>query len=181
MRKIDIVSAVVSLTHKFLFILYRAMFIFQFYLGCLVPQTFLSKHNYAHRNILEIMFCYICSVKHWCWYHVLRKVYSHVLLALSEVGPQLTLRDYYEEFYLLWYKCRADCFILVSCLVFSSTLKKKATCFPKTFIEFRQNIRFYIPADKTLHIRWREDLRSCTRDYTDFFLKCPSFIFLKHV
>jgi hypothetical protein len=45
---------------------------------------------------------------------------------------------------------RATSFMFVSCLVYSSTLKMKATCSSETPTEFQRTARRYIPRDRTL-------------------------------
>jgi hypothetical protein len=42
------------------------------------------------------------------------------------------------------------CFILVSSLAYSSTLKMEATCFSKTLVDFRQDYTALIPEDRRL-------------------------------
>jgi hypothetical protein len=43
------------------------------------------------------------------------------------------------------------CFILVSCLDYSSTLKMEATCSPETSVNCQRTTRCYIPEDRTLY------------------------------
>jgi hypothetical protein len=46
-----------------------------------------------------------------------------------------------------------DCpFRLVSCLVYSSTLRMEATCSSEMSIDFKRTTRPYIPEDRSLHI-----------------------------
>jgi hypothetical protein len=45
----------------------------------------------------------------------------------------------------------ATCFMLVSCLAYSSNLRMKATCSSKTSADFQRTTRRYIPEDRTLH------------------------------
>jgi hypothetical protein len=47
----------------------------------------------------------------------------------------------------------ASHFMLVSCLVYFSTLKMEATCFSGKSVHFQWTTRRYIPEDKTLHNR----------------------------
>jgi hypothetical protein len=42
--------------------------------------------------------------------------------------------------------------MLVSCLVYSSTLKMEAICFSETLGDIQQTIQHYIPEDGTLHL-----------------------------
>jgi hypothetical protein len=44
----------------------------------------------------------------------------------------------------------ATCFMLVSCLSYSSTLKMEATCSSETSVEFKLTTRRYIPEARTL-------------------------------
>jgi hypothetical protein len=46
----------------------------------------------------------------------------------------------------------ATCFMLVSCMDYSSTLKMEMTCSSKTSVEFQQTIGPYNPKDRTLEI-----------------------------
>jgi hypothetical protein len=46
--------------------------------------------------------------------------------------------------------CFAACFMLDSCLAYSSTLKMKETCSSETSVDFQQTTRRYIPEDRTL-------------------------------
>jgi hypothetical protein len=58
----------------------------------------------------------------------------------------------------------ATCFTLVSSLAYSSTLKMEVTCSSKTWVDFRQTTRRYMPEDRilqewyfkicTVHIQW---------------------------
>jgi hypothetical protein len=51
-------------------------------------------------------------------------------------------------------------FMLVPCLVYSSTLKMKAICFSEIYDEFRRETRGYIREDRTIHNDRCENLRS---------------------
>jgi hypothetical protein len=44
----------------------------------------------------------------------------------------------------------ATCFMLVSCLAYSVTLKMEATCSSKTLVDFQRTTWHYIPEDRTL-------------------------------
>jgi hypothetical protein len=44
----------------------------------------------------------------------------------------------------------ATCFMLVSCLVYYSTLKMKVTCFSEMLDDFQRTRRTYIPKDRTI-------------------------------
>jgi hypothetical protein len=44
----------------------------------------------------------------------------------------------------------AACFTLVSCLAYSSNLKKELICSSETMFGFHQTTRRYIPEDRTL-------------------------------
>jgi hypothetical protein len=43
----------------------------------------------------------------------------------------------------------ATCFMLVSCLAYSSILKMEATCSPETSVDFQQTTLRYIPEYRT--------------------------------
>jgi hypothetical protein len=43
----------------------------------------------------------------------------------------------------------ANCFMLLSCLAYSSTLKMKAQCTSETLVDFQHTTRRYIPEDGT--------------------------------
>jgi hypothetical protein len=44
----------------------------------------------------------------------------------------------------------ANCFMLVSCLAYSSTLKMEATCSSEMSVDFQRTIWHYIPEYRTL-------------------------------
>jgi hypothetical protein len=52
------------------------------------------------------------------------------------------------------------CFTLVSCLVYSSSVKMEAKCSSETSVDFQGTTRRYIPEDDTLHNHRCENLRS---------------------
>jgi hypothetical protein len=52
-----------------------------------------------------------------------------------------------------------SCFMLVSCLSFSSILKMEATCSSETSVDFQRNTRRCISENRTLHNYCRENLR----------------------
>jgi hypothetical protein len=54
----------------------------------------------------------------------------------------------------------ATCFVLVSHLVYSSTLKRGATCFSEASVEFQRSTRRYIPEDRTVHNHRCDSLKS---------------------
>jgi hypothetical protein len=54
----------------------------------------------------------------------------------------------------------AACFMLVSWLAYSSTLKLKVTCSPKTSADFQWTTWPYFPDDRTLHNNCCENLKS---------------------
>jgi hypothetical protein len=45
---------------------------------------------------------------------------------------------------------KAICYMLVSCLAYSSTLKIEATCYSETSVDFQRIARRYIPEDGSL-------------------------------
>jgi hypothetical protein len=52
------------------------------------------------------------------------------------------------------------CFMLVSCLAYSSALKMEATCSSETSVDFHRNTRRYISEDITIHNHRCENLKS---------------------
>jgi hypothetical protein len=54
----------------------------------------------------------------------------------------------------------AACFMLVSCLVYSSTMELEATRSSETSVDFRRTRRRYIPEDRTIHNHRCENLIS---------------------
>jgi hypothetical protein len=58
----------------------------------------------------------------------------------------------------------AVCFMLVSCLAYSSTLKMEVTRFPETSVDFQRTTRPYILKDKTLYNHRCENLKPCGLD-----------------
>jgi hypothetical protein len=57
--------------------------------------------------------------------------------------------------------CLPPDFTLLSCLVYSSTLKMEAIFSSETSLDFQRTTRLYIPVDRTLNNHLCEDLRSC--------------------
>jgi hypothetical protein len=53
------------------------------------------------------------------------------------------------------------CFMLVSCLAYSSTLKMEVTCSSGMSVDFHHNTWRYIPEDRTLQSHCCENLKSC--------------------
>jgi hypothetical protein len=64
----------------------------------------------------------------------------------------------------------ATCFMLVSCLAYSSTLKMEARCFSETSVDFQRTTRRYIPEDRTLHNHRCENLRAYNEIPVSMFL-----------
>jgi hypothetical protein len=54
----------------------------------------------------------------------------------------------------------AVCFMLVSCLGYSPTLKMEAKVSPETSVDFQRTIWRYIPEYRTLHYNGCENLKS---------------------
>jgi hypothetical protein len=65
-----------------------------------------------------------------------------------------------------------NCFMLVSCLAYSSTLKLEETCSSETPADFQRTTRRYIPEDGTLHNHRCENLNSY------IFLTCSWILFV---
>jgi hypothetical protein len=65
-------------------------------------------------------------------------------------GVRISQIRYQHEAALL-----VTCFILVSYLTYSSTLKMEATCYSPTSIDFQQTTLRYIPEKKTSHNVYR--------------------------
>jgi hypothetical protein len=58
------------------------------------------------------------------------------------------------EFSSVGSKKQADlvtCFMLVSCLTYSSTLKTEETCLSETSVDFQRTTMHYVTKDRTLH------------------------------
>jgi hypothetical protein len=55
----------------------------------------------------------------------------------------------------------AVCFMLVSCLSYSSTLKVEAICFSKMSGDFQQNASHYTPQDRTLQTNKTGHILQC--------------------
>jgi hypothetical protein len=74
--------------------------------------------------------------------------------------------------------CLPPAFTLVSCLVYSSTLKMEATYSSKTSVDFQRTTRRYIPEDRTLGIEtevsilWHINSNSGERAIRYFFWTC---------
>jgi hypothetical protein len=58
--------------------------------------------------------------------------------------------------------CLPPSFTLISCLAYSSTLKKEATCTSETSADFQWTALRYIPEDRILHNHRCENLKSFT-------------------
>jgi hypothetical protein len=56
----------------------------------------------------------------------------------------------------------ATCFVPVSCLAYTSTLKMEATYSSEMSVDFQQTTQPYNPEDRTLHIHRCENLKSYT-------------------
>jgi hypothetical protein len=56
--------------------------------------------------------------------------------------------------------------MLVSCLVYTSTLKMEATCSSETSVDFQQNTQCYILEDRTLHNHRCETLKSSPNQFS---------------
>jgi hypothetical protein len=54
----------------------------------------------------------------------------------------------------------AKCFMLISCLAYSSTLKRKTPGFSEMSVPFQRATRRYIPENRSLHNKRRENLKS---------------------
>jgi hypothetical protein len=54
----------------------------------------------------------------------------------------------------------AACFMLISCLDYSSILTTESTCYSQTSIDFRRTARDHIAEGTTLHIHRFENLKS---------------------
>jgi hypothetical protein len=54
----------------------------------------------------------------------------------------------------------STCFLLVSCLAYSSTLKMEATCSSEKWVGFQRTTRLYIPEGRTLSNHRCENLKS---------------------
>jgi hypothetical protein len=65
----------------------------------------------------------------------------------------------------------AACFMLVSWLAYSSTLKMKATCSPKTSLNFQWTTWPSFPEDRTIHNHCCENLKSYTSNNFIFWGK----------
>jgi hypothetical protein len=50
----------------------------------------------------------------------------------------------------------AACFVLISCLAYSLTVKIEVTCYSKMLVDFQWTVEHYIPEDKILHNDWYE-------------------------
>jgi hypothetical protein len=53
------------------------------------------------------------------------------------------------------------CFMLISCLAYSSALEMEVTCSSKMPLNSQQTTQFCIPEDRTLHYHFCENLKSC--------------------
>jgi hypothetical protein len=54
----------------------------------------------------------------------------------------------------------SSCFMLVSCLAYSLSLKMEVTCSTETSVDFQWTTHCYIPGDRTLHDNDCENLKS---------------------
>jgi hypothetical protein len=108
-----------------------------------------------------------------------------VFLLSSQIIKIVTYMKINEEFYLLGYnavwsiegqltfrKKQATCFMLVSCLAYSSTLKMEVTCSSETLAGFQWTTQHYIPQDRTLHKNCCETLKS----YTGKLISVPIYL-----
>jgi hypothetical protein len=60
----------------------------------------------------------------------------------------------------VWFILYTVCFLVLSCLVHSSTLKTEAVCSSETSVDFYQTTWHYTPEDSTLHNHQCENLKS---------------------
>jgi hypothetical protein len=60
----------------------------------------------------------------------------------------------------------ASCFVLVSCVAYSSTPKIEVICCSETSVDFYQITRYYIPEDSTLFSQRCENLKYNTVNNT---------------
>jgi hypothetical protein len=66
-----------------------------------------------------------------------------------------------------------QCFLLVSCLAYSSTLNMRATCSSETSVDLQRTARRYILEDTTLHNHRCEKLKSSNQVYGNVLI--PNF------
>jgi hypothetical protein len=59
----------------------------------------------------------------------------------------------------------AACFMIISCLAYSSTLKMEAVCSSETSVDLHWTTRRYIPKDTTLHKHRCENLEAYKNAY----------------
>jgi hypothetical protein len=55
------------------------------------------------------------------------------------------------------------CFMLVSCMSYSSTLKMKATCYSETSVDCQWTTEHYIPEERTFYNHCCVNIKSCKR------------------
>jgi hypothetical protein len=86
--------------------------------------------------------------------------YNKSHLIWSEIEPGLPLWDVTASCL-----CMLTCFMLVSGLAFTSTLKMEATCFSETSIDFHRTTRHSVPDDRTLHFDHCEILKQSEKNF----------------
>jgi hypothetical protein len=59
-----------------------------------------------------------------------------------------------------WLALLGTCFMLVSCMAYSSTLKMEVTCSSETLVHVPLNTECHIPEDRTIHNHRCENLKS---------------------
>jgi hypothetical protein len=75
----------------------------------------------------------------------------------------------------------AACFMLVSCLAYSSALKLEATWFSETLVEFQRTTCRYIPEDRILHSHGCENLKSYKVNNRSRSLNLPPILWAPEV
>jgi hypothetical protein len=68
----------------------------------------------------------------------------------------------------------STCFMLASCLAYSSTIKMEVTCSSATSVDFQRTTRRSISEDRTRHNHSCENLKSCMLPLLGFSLSAPS-------
>jgi hypothetical protein len=72
----------------------------------------------------------------------------------------------------------ATCFLLVTCMVYSSTVKMEAVCSSQTSLNFYQILLCHFPEDSILHMQklfviqlfWMANLEKCQKEWPDILL-----------
>jgi hypothetical protein len=109
---------------------------------------YIACHLYWEHAVLVKCDCYFRNILLFSWMNYPVSRYEHPHWQTGSLSPAGL----------------AVCFMLVSCLVCSSTLKMETTCSSKTSVDVHRTIRRYIPEHRTLPSNRCKNLKSMRLD-----------------